>query len=78
MTTKVKHDRDGRVILMFDNNFMTIRRIEFIPNGSRTYIWVGDDSGCYGHVSGTESLRQFATELLAALGEKPTRRKAHQ
>lgn len=53
--------------------------ISFIPNGSKTYLWVGDDSpeggsGCFGTLSGTERLRSFASKLLGCIGPKSKRK----
>lgn len=48
--------------------------ISFIPNGKRTFIWIGNDEKdnklCFATVSGPKTLEKFAKALLKALKKK--------
>lgn len=53
--------------------------ITIVPSGAVTYLWIGDDSPDglgYATLSGKSMLREFATEILKTLDEKPRHRKA--
>ena len=43
-----------------------------IPDGSRTYLWIGndakDDMACFGTISGAAQLRRIAHDIIKALG----------
>lgn len=49
--------------------------IQFIPNGKRTYLWIGGKR-VFGTLAGPKTLEKFARQLLAAL--KPKKKAARR
>ena len=56
--------RPRYVLQLEGRNNISGREIAFWPQGSRTYLWVGDHSEYFGSVSGPRTLEKFARALL--------------